>query len=69
MKFLILGHLSRGLRLVGSQAQSRRHNPASCTVESSDEEPLVSVMSHSGESPTAPAQSIPTWIDMTQSDD
>ena len=46
----------RRLRLVGSQAQSRRHN----------EEPLVPVMSNSGESPTVPAQSIPTWIDMTQ---
>ena len=27
------------------------------------------MMSNSGENPTAPAQWIPTWIDMTQGDD
>ena len=56
----------RRLRLVGSQAQPLRHSPALCTVDSSDEEPFAPVMSNSGENPTAPAQSIPTWIDMTQ---
>ena len=59
----------RRLRLVGSQAHSRRLNCASCTVDSSDEEPLVPAKSNSGESPTVPVQSIPTWIDMTQGDD
>ena len=36
---------------------------------SSEEKFLVPLVHNSGESPTAPAHSIPTWIDMTQGDD
>ena len=45
--------------------------PQPCVLHSGffDEEPFVPVMSNSDESPTVPAQSITTWIDMTQGDD
>ena len=71
MKVHILGHQSRDCSqacwVTGTVATPQPC--ALCTVDSSDEEPFVPVMSNSGENPTAPAQLIPTWIDMTQGDD